>query len=110
MVGTSEQILKNNLKSKVKEINSNTKDEKIKLNNKNKIKKSIILEPYQNIINSMKKTQRKSCVINSFSFNNKKNEKKNSNNFQQYKRSKTVIKYYKPKIPFLLNQIKKKKM
>ncbi len=108
MVGTSEQILKNNLKSKVKEFNSNTKDEKIKLNNKNKIKKSIILEPYQNIINSMKKTQRKSCVINSFSFNNKKNEKKNSNNFQQYKRSKTVIKYYKPKIPFFLNQIKKK--
>ncbi len=108
MVGTSEQILKNNLKSKVKEFNSNIKNKNLKLTNINQRKKPLILEPYQNIINSMKKTQRKSCVINSFSFNNKKNEKKNSNNFQQYKRSKTVIKYYKPKIPFFLNQIKKK--
>ena len=76
MVGTSEQMLKNNLKSKVKEFKSNIKNKNLKLTNINQRKKPLILEPYQNIINSMKKTQRKSCVINSFSFNNKKNEKK----------------------------------
>ena len=53
----------------------------------------------------MKKTQRKSCVINSFSFNNK-NKERNLTIIQKYKRSNSNIKEHKSKSPFSINQIK----
>ena len=81
----------------------------VKVNKINKRKKPLILESYQYIINSLKKIQRKSCIINSFSFNNKKTKKRILNIIPQYKRSKsTIIKDHKFQNPFFLNRIKKK--
>ena len=104
-VDKNKQISKNNVKTKVRILYSKMVNKKLKINNINKKKKPLILESYQNIINSMKKTQRKSCVINSFSFNNK-NKERNLTIIQKYKRSNSNIKEHKSKSPFSINQIK----
>ena len=108
-VGTNKQILNNNLNTKIKILNSKMIGKNVKVNKINKRKKPLILESYQYIINSLKKSQRKSSIINSFSFNNKKTKKRILNIIPQYKRSKsTIIKDHKFQNPFFLNRIKKK--